>query len=154
MPLGADALRLMMDFGLSQAQIIQLFDVIAGPYSGPPPKRYGPLQHQDLYWSDEKARVYAVGLAHVDLDARYRLPANWNEIVETVLRRDNRTCTYCGASGPDFSYHCDHVVPRSRGGSNELENLTTACEFCNCSKHNRLPHEWRPTSMIVASSCG
>jgi hypothetical protein len=40
----------------------------------------------------------------------------------------------------------DHVVPRCRGGSNELENLVLACGQCNSRKGTKLlselPEEW------------
>ena len=35
----------------------------------------------------------------------------------------------------------DHVVPRSRGGCTEWENVVTACEPCNLRKGYRLPAE-------------
>ncbi len=33
----------------------------------------------------------------------------------------------------------DHVVPRSRGGSNDLGNLRLCCRQCNCDKADSLP---------------
>lgn len=39
--------------------------------------------------------------------------------------------------------HCDHVHPKSKGGSDDLDNLVTACESCNTSKGDKLIHEWR-----------
>jgi 5-methylcytosine-specific restriction endonuclease McrA len=40
----------------------------------------------------------------------------------------------------------EHVVPRSRGGGNNLENLVLACDWCNHRKGNRLlselPADW------------
>jgi 5-methylcytosine-specific restriction endonuclease McrA len=35
----------------------------------------------------------------------------------------------------------DHVIPRSRGGCNELENLQTLCITCNFKKDNKLEEE-------------
>lgn len=32
----------------------------------------------------------------------------------------------------------DHIIPRSRGGNEELINLQTMCERCNCNKGNNL----------------
>lgn len=70
-----------------------------------------------------------------------RLPANqWSVIRKRIFARDNYTCQYCGAT--DRNLHCDHVLPISRGGSNDDENLVTACEPCNCSKHNKTIKEW------------
>lgn len=55
-------------------------------------------------------------------------------------------CAYCGRSlsysdyGPSYAT-IDHIVPRSRGGTNGLQNLTLACLHCNRVKANRLwPH--------------
>jgi hypothetical protein len=39
-------------------------------------------------------------------------------------------CSYCGASAE----HIDHIVPLSRGGSGDWDNLTAACAACNMSK--------------------
>jgi len=51
-----------------------------------------------------------------------------------VLERDSFTCQYCGRSAPGVVLHVDHVVPVSKGGSNDMSNLVTACEDCNLGK--------------------
>ena len=51
-----------------------------------------------------------------------------------ILRRDNYTCRYCGASAPDVVLHVDHVLAEALGGKNEASNLITACEDCNLGK--------------------
>ena len=71
-----------------------------------------------------------------------RNDANWPELRQQVLERDNYTCQYCGQQGGKI--HCDHVIPVARGGTNDLSNLVTACERCNLSKNNRTPEEWQP----------
>jgi 5-methylcytosine-specific restriction endonuclease McrA len=43
-------------------------------------------------------------------------------------------CAYCFSAK---AKHFDHVVPLSRGGSNDIDNLVPACAFCNVSKGNR-----------------
>jgi hypothetical protein len=65
----------------------------------------------------------------------------WAEIRAHVFERDNYTCTYCGLRG--VALQCDHVHPISRGGSNDLSNLTTACAKCNMSKHDKTVEEWK-----------
>jgi len=73
----------------------------------------------------------------------YRLSAlEWSEIRAIVFERDNFTCSYCGERGGKLE--CDHVHPLSKGGSNELDNLTTACFKCNRSKHSKTLAEWIP----------
>lgn len=52
-----------------------------------------------------------------------------------VFDRDNYTCRYCGRSTDDgVILEVDHVIPRSKGGSDEIENLATACADCNRGK--------------------
>jgi hypothetical protein len=66
----------------------------------------------------------------------------WWPLRQRVLERDNFTCVYCG-EGEDFALLCaDHVVPLSRGGTNDEDNLVCACKPCNSSKNNRLLSEW------------
>jgi len=56
-----------------------------------------------------------------------------------ILRRDNHTCRYCGASAPDAKLTVDHVVPDALGGSNEPSNLVAACADCNSGKSSTPP---------------
>jgi hypothetical protein len=51
-----------------------------------------------------------------------------------VLARDSFTCTYCGRKPPDVALHVDHKVSVNDGGSDELDNLLTACDKCNLGK--------------------
>ena len=56
-----------------------------------------------------------------------------------VLRRDNYSCCLCGASpakDPSVELHVDHIIPWSKGGSTELNNLQTLCRDCNFGKGN------------------
>jgi CRISPR/Cas system Type II protein with McrA/HNH and RuvC-like nuclease domain len=55
-----------------------------------------------------------------------------------IYKRDNHECVYCG-SKKDLTL--DHVMPKSRGGSNEWTNLVTSCFKCNLKKSNRTPEE-------------
>lgn len=65
---------------------------------------------------------------------------SWRALRQAVFERDGFACTYCG---DDRDLACDHIIPRSRGGRDEMENLTTACKPCNSSKSDRTPEEWR-----------
>lgn len=51
-----------------------------------------------------------------------------------VFRRDNFKCVYCGASSPEVTLECDHVVAVANGGSDDISNLVTACWDCNRGK--------------------
>lgn len=56
-----------------------------------------------------------------------------------VFARDGHACFYCGSP---MNLTLDHVVPQSRGGSHDPENLVTACRSCNSSKGAKTPEEW------------
>lgn len=58
-----------------------------------------------------------------------------------VLRRDDYTCRYCGADATDAKLTIDHVVPVALGGTDEPENLVTACADCNAGKTSTSPNE-------------
>jgi 5-methylcytosine-specific restriction endonuclease McrA len=54
-----------------------------------------------------------------------------------VMKRDNFKCCICGASPAKDStveLHIDHIVPWSKGGETELNNLQTLCSKCNLGK--------------------
>lgn len=51
-----------------------------------------------------------------------------------IFERDGFTCQYCGAKAPDVELHVDHIVPVSKGGTNDPGNLVTACARCNLGK--------------------
>lgn len=73
-----------------------------------------------------------------DRERKARLPRDWSALRLDVFKRDGWACTYCGTPGDARSLHCDHVIPSSKGGSNDIENLTTACGPCNVRKKDRL----------------
>lgn len=50
------------------------------------------------------------------------------------------TCAYCGSDNPT---DLDHVIPYSRGGTADLDNLAPACALCNAEKLDRTPQEWQ-----------
>ncbi len=50
-------------------------------------------------------------------------------------------CRYCGRRLKLRRLTLDHVVPRSRGGSNALENLVLSCLPCNHEKADKLVGE-------------
>lgn len=55
-----------------------------------------------------------------------------------VFSRDGFTCQYCGQRAPSVKLNVDHRMPRSRGGSDDMSNLITACFACNSGKSNTL----------------
>jgi hypothetical protein len=60
--------------------------------------------------------------------------------VARLVDRDGNHCWYCGFTFSDGDRACtvDHVLPRSRGGTNVLANLRLACFYCN-NRRGRMP---------------
>jgi hypothetical protein len=55
-----------------------------------------------------------------------------------IIHRDNFTCRYCGARPGSENLEVDHVIPRSRHGSNNACNLVAACITCNSRKSDTI----------------
>ena len=69
------------------------------------------------------------------------VPLPFNGVVFTrknIFLRDNHTCQYCGRSS---NLTIDHVIPTSKGGTDEWENVVTCCIRCNNRKGDKLLDE-------------
>lgn len=60
---------------------------------------------------------------------------------ERIIRLNAGLCWYCGEPATTV----DHVIPRSRGGSDDDSNLLPACGPCNEGKRSRELLEWLST---------
>jgi hypothetical protein len=72
-----------------------------------------------------------------------------------VFKRDGFQCAYCGAHPSEVVLlEIDHIHPVAEGGSNEIDNLVTACFDCNRGKSDRLltavPQSLEEKAAIVA----
>ena len=56
-----------------------------------------------------------------------------------LFARDGWRCVYCGTTNGRLTL--DHVIPRSRGGSTNWENVVCSCVPCNLRKGGRTPEE-------------
>lgn len=65
----------------------------------------------------------------------------WRATRLAIYHRDDFDCVYCRSVFPPATGHgdltLDHVVPRSRGGSDKPDNLVTCCYECNDSRQDR-----------------
>jgi len=62
------------------------------------------------------------------------------EIKEYLLWKYKHKCVYCGKS--DIPLQVEHIIPKSRGGSNRISNLTISCVSCNLKKGNKTAEEF------------
>ncbi len=68
------------------------------------------------------------------------------QVTNTFLfARDRYRCQYCGRTQAELkgreALTRDHLIPMSRGGTNEWTNVVTACSSCNLRKANHFPNE-------------
>lgn len=69
---------------------------------------------------------------------------------ELVKTRARRRCEYClcPATVSPFTFQVDHIVPHSKGGKTELDNLAFSCG-CNSFKANKTRARDAKTGKLV-----
>lgn len=68
-------------------------------------------------------------------DEEHKRPYISREVVGYVWMRDGGRCRECGSTK---DLQIDHIIPFSKGGSSEPENLQLLCKDCNLKKGNRI----------------
>jgi 5-methylcytosine-specific restriction endonuclease McrA len=69
------------------------------------------------------------------------------EVREYLLEKWGRRCAYCGATGVPLEI--EHIVPKSRAGSDRVSNLTLSCKPCNAAKGTRTAAEFGHSEIAV-----
>jgi len=106
-------------------------------------------------WQTLKAKFRVKGLIALNASGNLSI-LNWKEQYEapvqkirfstyrkhqeSVFLRDGFKCVYCEST---TKLTLDHVMPQSRGGSHDPENLVCCCSTCNSSKGTKTIQEWR-----------
>ena len=62
------------------------------------------------------------------------------EVKEYLLEKWGRKCAYCGRA--NVPLETEHIVPKSRGGTGRVSNLTLSCQKCNQKKGNKTAEEF------------
>jgi len=62
------------------------------------------------------------------------------EVKEYLLHKWGRKCAYCGIENVPFEI--EHILARSKGGSNRVSNLCLSCHSCNQAKGNKSVEEF------------
>ena len=103
-------------------------------------QRYAPLTHISV----EDVRFDTQLMANPNIQGKeYQQGTLFEtEVKEYLLVLHHHQCAYCGGLSNDPMLQKEHIVPRSKRGSNTIKNLALACHTCNKEKDNLLPDEW------------
>jgi hypothetical protein len=58
---------------------------------------------------------------------------------QSIKEKWNYECAYCGETE---NLTLDHIVPRSKGGSDRVTNVLCACKECNNDKGHQIWSQW------------
>jgi pyruvate-formate lyase-activating enzyme len=74
-----------------------------------------------------------------------------NPLYQVIADRANHRCEYCHAPeiAFNFPFEVEHIIPKSRQGSDENENLALSCRSCNLHKANRIGGINRDTKLAT-----
>lgn len=103
--------------------------------------RYKPYNPQ--YYSSEESKVKKRAR---DLKRRVKMRNNddfkiTSSVIQDILDNSDGKCAYCGKDCKE-NYHIDHIMPVSRGGGNNIDNLCLSCPPCNWSKGDKTAEEF------------
>jgi len=108
------------------------------------------LTTQNLTY-EQRTVLVAACEARISKFLKERGEGVWSGLIETlpvseniryqVLARD-RKCLLCGAGPEQIQLQVDHIIPRAKGGSNDITNLQVLCATCNRGKSNRDDHNF------------
>ena len=66
------------------------------------------------------------------------LPYNYLDLLKKLYTY----CKYCNLDLTINNYHIDHIIPLSKGGLHDFDNLQLICVRCNLSKNNKTEEEF------------
>lgn len=102
-----------------------------------------------------KKRVGAAAIAdpvevynytHMDSSERILIPKS---VKDSIYAKSGEICPICGMKMSKYNYTIDHIVPLSRGGTNEVDNLRAVHKECNRLKGNFTDNEFFKTTASV-----
>lgn len=75
------------------------------------------------------------GFINYDKKFHAAIPRNISPSLRKEIMERDRCCVNCGSHD---DLEIDHIVPVSKGGSSDIDNLQLLCKACNRKKANRM----------------
>lgn len=104
------------------------------------------------YSQTERGKLIRISREHKRRARKYANGGSFTpEQFQEQIKRQKHRCYYCRKRHlkRDFPWQVEHVVPVSRGGTNNIDNIVAACSICNLRKRDRLPHEWPESNRLM-----
>ena len=105
------------------------------------------MQHYEMHYQTEPPKRTDKGdqtspeLAQVYV-AEPENPHTHDEMKEILINQFGLKCWGCNYIPPDKRYlHLDHIIPKSGGGTNHIDNRALLCQPCNSMKSNTMSLE-------------
>lgn len=103
--------------------------------------------YKQMEENPEKVRQQRREWKRTDKGRAYQRVANYRrrslpmskEVRDWWLEQRNAVCAYCQLA---MATEIDHIVPVTKGGTNDRDNLVPACRSCNASKNDKTLTEW------------
>jgi len=86
-------------------------------------------------------------------DHRLLAPPVPDSLRYRVLKEGKQRCALCGITARESVLDVDHIIPRSKGGKNDVANLQVLCSKCNRSKRDLDDTDFREIAAEADPDC-
>jgi ATP adenylyltransferase len=113
-----------------------------------------PLQVQDLKNAcDRKLAEYVARRGNLIWEHRRRSTGYVSGTLRyEVLKSAKFRCELCGVPADERALEVDHIIPRNKGGKDEISNLQALCYSCNAMKRDRDDTDFRAVRAAYGST--
>jgi len=78
---------------------------------------------------------FSKGKSQKSRSFRWRLKQRY---IKNIIKSDKHPCTYCKIILTKDQMTIDHILPKSKGGTDDYNNLTISCIACNKEKKDKV----------------